>query len=153
VRDDTAAANGGIAVAPECMHAWKPRDTMSWLIDGTSNIFIVGEKHVSQPEMNRDCCNNKQADGNPYWWDGGWREYTVARQVRVDFPLATHANFGERDPAIGDWAARQIAFGSFHPSAIHFLMGDGAVKVISPDMNVGTFRDMANVLDGRPTNL
>jgi prepilin-type processing-associated H-X9-DG protein len=135
------------------MHAWKPRDTMAWLSDGTSNVIVVGEKHVSQPEMNRDCCDNKRADGSPYTWDGGWCEYTVARQVRVDIPLAPTGNFGDPDPAIGDWAARQTAFGSFHPGAIHFLMGDGSVKAFGTNMNVETFRDMANVQDGRTASL
>jgi prepilin-type N-terminal cleavage/methylation domain-containing protein len=149
MRDTTAAANPGIGDGAQRTHNWRPRDSFSRVTDGTSNVFIVGEKHCTQLETQRDCCNNKRADGNIYWWDGGWREYTVARQVRVDIPLAPHGQFEQT----GDWAARHIAFGSWHPGTIHFLMGDGAVQAISVDMNVGTFRDMGNCLDGRVTQL
>jgi len=152
VRDDSATGSAGppaVTDQAQRMKSWRPRDTYSRLVDGTSNIIMVGEKHATQNELSRSCCNNKQADGNMYWWDGSWREYTVARQVRVDIPLAPHGQFED----VGDWAARAIAFGSWHPGAIQFVMGDGAVVGLSPDMHVGTFRDLAHVHDGRVANL
>ena len=148
VRDDSAA-DPSITDAARRMKNWRPRDTFSRLVDGTSNVIMVGEKHATQSEMGQNCCGDKRADGNIYWWDGSWREYTVARQVRVDIPLAPTGQFV---PA-NDWSARSIAFGSWHPVAIQFVMGDGAVHAFSPDMNVGTFRDLAHCHDGRVANL
>ncbi len=149
VRDDSAALSPDVGAAAERMASWRPRDTFARLVDGTSNVFLVGEKHVTAAEIGRNCCNNKRADGNIYWWDGSWREYTVARQVRVDIPLAPHGQFEDT----GDWAARHIAFGSWHPGTIQFLLADGAVVGLTPDMHVGVFRDMAHSHSGRVTQL
>jgi hypothetical protein len=141
----TAIVNGG----NQSTLGWRPRDTMARLTDGTSNTLIVGEKHVTALEMGRDCCNNKRADGNIYWWDGGWREYTVGRQARNIIPLAPHGQFEQT----GDWAARDTAFGSWHPGAIQFLLGDGRIVSVNVDMNVKAFRELAHCQDGRVANL
>lgn len=128
---------------------WKPRDNFGFVRDGLSNTLFVGEKHVAPGEFGL-CCNNKQADGNIYWWSDGWREYTVARHARVDTPLAPSADFGYNGTptVVGDWSARAIAFGSWHPGTIHFLVGDGTVRGANPKMNVGIFRRVCNAVDG-----
>ncbi len=133
---------------------WTPRDSFSWLRDGTSHVFVVGEKHVAPAEIGL-CCDNKQTDGNIYWWSGSWREYTVARHARVDTPLAPTIDFGYTGTPtqIGAWSERGIAFGSGHGGTIHFLLGDGAVRGVNAKMNVQTFRRMCNAVDGRPADL
>jgi hypothetical protein len=150
IRDENAALSPGVTDDRQRMASWRPRDTFARLVDGTSNVVVVGEKHVTALEMtSRDCCENKRVDGNIYWWAGSWREYTVARQVRVDIPLVPNGQF----EGVGDWAARAVAFGSWHPGTIQFLMGDGAVVGLSPDMNVEVFRDLAHAMDGRVAQL
>jgi hypothetical protein len=149
IRDDSATGSPLVTDQPQRMKSWRPRDTFARFVDGTSNVLVVGEKHVTALEIARNCCGDKRADGNIYWWDGSWREYTVARQVRVIVPLAPNGQFEN----IGDWVARSIAFGSWHPGAIQFLVGDGAVVALSPDMNVEVFRDLGHAMDGRVANL
>jgi type II secretory pathway pseudopilin PulG len=149
IRDESTAQNPGVGQRQRRMANWRPRDTMARLVDGTSNVFLVGEKHVTALEMGRQCCNNKRTDGNIYWWDGGWREYTMARQARVDIPLAPHGQFEQTS----DWSARHTAFGSWHPGTIQFVLGDGRVVAVNPSMDVGTFRDMCHCMDGRSASL
>ena len=132
-------------VAADYADGWTPRDNLMSIKDGTSNTFIVGEKHVTPAEMGRDCCNNKRVDGNIYWWTGSWREYTVARQCRVDTPIAPSFDW----EATGDWAARHIAFGSWHTGTCQFLLGDGAVRNVSTNISKGMFRDLCHARDGR----
>lgn len=127
---------------------WKPRDSFSWVQDGTSNVFIVGEKHVIASEIGQ-CCGNKSADGNIYHWVGNWREYNVARQARNTIPLAPSFNFNSTP----NWADYDTSFGSWHAGSIQFLLGDGGVRDISPLMDVVTFRRMCNGIDGRPVTM
>jgi prepilin-type N-terminal cleavage/methylation domain-containing protein len=135
----------------QCVTNWRPRDTFARLIDGTSNCFIVGEKHVTPVELNRDCCaqgtpGNRAEDGSPFFWANDGRDSGVARQARVFMPLAPKHDF---DLAGNNWTDTAVAFGSWHPGTILFLLGDNAVRGVSPNMNVGAFRDMCNVMDGR----
>ena len=123
---------------------WGCRDTFAWLQDGTSNQFLVGEKHVQLNFLNQ--CND--ADGNNYTdcgyqvvgqmrstpmarcfamrFSGGTMDLVTPANVNFDYwvPIArpneyaTNSNIGRR------------AFGSYHPGVCHFLFGDGAVKGI-----------------------
>ncbi len=127
---------------------WKPRDSFSWVQDGTSNTFLVGEKHVIPREFGQ-CCGDKASDGNIYHWVGSWREYNVARQARVTVPLAPSFNFDN----IGNWSDISTAFGSWHAGTIQFLLADGGVRDISPLMDVVTFRRMCNGIDGRSVTI
>lgn len=136
---------------------WRPRDSFSWMLDGQSNAYVIGEKHMTPQTMGKCCRSNTDGDasrsgqdGNMYWWDGGWREYTYARHARVDVPLAPSLRYNERgEPGSGDGAARRHAFGSWHTSAIQFLAGDGRVSAVSPAMDIVTFRRLCNVRDGQ----
>lgn len=141
----------------EEINNWRPRDQLSWLQDGTSNTFLIGEKHITPRTLGKCCRGNTDGDksrngqdGNIYWWEGGWREYTVARHARVAVPLAPSLRFNE-DGTSGatDGSARQHAFGSWHTSAIQFLTGDGRVIAVSPAMDVVAFRRLCNVIDGQ----
>ena len=145
----------------EEINNWTPRDTFGWMVDGTSNVFIVGEKHIAPQSLGK-CCradtdgdNSRNGqDGSIYWWEGGWREYTVARHARSDVPLAPTLNFNSKGTAgASDGAARRTAFGSWHRGTIHFLLGDGSVRGVSPNMDVITFRRLCNVIDGRPVEV
>lgn len=136
---------------------WRPRDQFSWVLDGLSNTFIIGEKHITPRTLGRCCRANTDGDasragqdGNTYWWDGGWREYSYGRHARSDVPLAPSPSYNERLGAGSyDGAARHHAFGSWHTSAIQFLTGDGRVIAVSPAMDITTFRRLCNVNDGQ----
>jgi hypothetical protein len=116
-----------------------PRDTFARIIDGTSNQFFVGEKHISQ--NNLGLCN-KSGDtdyahaGDCSYLGGtqGW-EYSTPAMARatahwywdyadtpVWFPLAISPT---DKPTTG---AYQSGFGSYHPGICQFLLGDGVVR-------------------------
>ena len=128
-------------------NGWKPRDSLSFLQDGSSNVLIVGEKHVIPTEIGRCCDGGARAtDGNIYFHNGDWREYNVARHARVSVPLAPAFNF--TNPG-GSWSDMDTSFGSWHSGTIQFLLADGGVRDVSPLMDVVTFRRLGNAIDGR----
>jgi len=48
-----------------------------------------------------------------------------------------------------NWPAGNWNFTSAHPGGIHFLMGDGAVRYISENIDLNTYRDLGAIADGR----
>ena len=40
------------------------------------------------------------------------------------------------------------AFSSLHVGGDHFLMGDGAVRMVSENINQDTFRNLSGIADG-----
>jgi prepilin-type N-terminal cleavage/methylation domain-containing protein len=160
IRPAVTKPNNVAVIDEEEINGWKPRDTMSFMVDGTSNTFIVGEKYLAPINIGK-CCGDDPGtgggdgqDGNIYYWDGNWKEYTVARHARSDIPLAPSLDFNANgQPGATDGAARRTAFGSWHPGTIHFLAGDGSVHDVSANMDLITFRRLCNAQDGNPANI
>ena len=118
-------------IEPGNAFSWKPRDTMAWWADGTSNQIVLGEKHIPTSKIGlcgtsdpyRPDCTFVTVNGNGMEWGvanhmGGAVERSLARGPS-DF------DDGVSGPIF------QYAFGSCHPGVINFLFGDGAVKSIS----------------------
>ena len=122
-------------------NGWAPRDSFAFLTDGTSNVLIVGEKHIATNEIGKCCNGGAFADGNIYWQQGGWGEYTVGRQSRAATPISPNKSFVAN-------ASDQQAFGSWHDGMCQFLLGDGSVKVISNNIDANLFRNLCNAQDG-----
>src|SRR5262249_47749343 len=96
--------------------------------DGTSNQYIVGEKHVSKATLN-GCCDGTDAadqnlghgqDGSFLFDDGSWREYSTGRSARHNIGK------GPND-IVGMDASQVIGFGSWHAATFNMLKGDGSV--------------------------
>lgn len=127
------------------------RDKFSWVEDGLSNTMFVGEKHIHPDAVNN--CATSNADqtsrGIPskmdcsYLWAGagsGDRNCTVARAIR-NTPDIVRAPFS--------YTGSAGVFGSFHTGAVtHFLMGDGAVVVLKPNVASDVLYAMARANDG-----
>jgi len=132
--------------------AAKPRDTLARVTDGTSNTFLVGEKHIRNNEF-AQCCNGGGTggggtDGSYLFDDGSWREYQVARQIRLVLGK------GPNDLAAG--ADGRFGFGSWHPGICQFLVGDGSVKSVSNTVPQGTgsiLHYMGKCNDGIPVQI
>ncbi len=113
------------------------------LKDGTSNVFLVGEKHV--PE-------SKFGQSGPSWGDGAIyngdfpRNYNrlagrdTAGQPR--FKLAA----GPED-LTGPWHCR---FGSHHVGIVQFLFADGRVAALNVSTDVDVLQKLAVRNDGKP---
>ena len=123
--------------------------------DGVSMTALVGEKYWRRNDLrNKDGdIGPDRTDGSVFVQDGNWREYLAARNMR--FPMRT-ASENHVDTA-GGWveddprnnaAARGAGFGSAHPQTVHFLLGDGAVRGISTNINLRIQWRLADRDDG-----
>jgi hypothetical protein len=140
----------------DMMKTWKPRDTMSWWRDGTSNQLVLGEKHVPSLRLGK-CKASDGDDGNGTVGEcsflkwGAWGASSVGRSfvyttyanadnevTRLDptniaspmyaMPIAKGPSDHRED---GRSPLHQYGFGSYHPGICNFLVGDGAVRGIS----------------------
>lgn len=144
---------------------WKPRDTMSRITDGTSNVFVVGEKHIKNGEFGR-CCNGSWNDGSYLMSDGSWKEYNVARNLRLRLANGPQdfgqTNRGGRGGYSADGIARgtrllshpqparSLGFGSWHPGICNFLRADGSITSVNTNISQSVRRYLGHVSDGNP---
>jgi len=139
---------------------------MSRIIDGTSNVFIVGEKHVRNDEFGR-CCNGSFNDGSYLMTDGSWKEYNVARNIRLRFargpkdtgrpadgwPLGGYISDGvARGTRTQNsrQVARSLGFGSWHPGVCQFVRADGSVTPVAVEISQSVRRFLGHAQDGNP---
>jgi prepilin-type N-terminal cleavage/methylation domain-containing protein len=124
-------------------NTWRPRDTMPWWQDGTSNQLLIGEKHIPVTLLGK--CGHSG---------------TYVAETAGTEGDCSYLNFGERrSVSVGRWFVyrnnntnpannyyRTIAqtpkqffsdvlldplFGSFHPGICQFLIGDGSVRPLA----------------------
>ncbi len=117
----------------------RPRSGFERMRDGTSNTFVLGEKHVRANEFGK-CCAGGQTDGTYLLQNGGWREYLVARNIQLRFGKGPSDNAGNPDNTFG--------FGSYHPGVCHFLRGDGSVASVSNNVSHNIVSRLGHVSDG-----
>jgi hypothetical protein len=114
---------------------WRPRDSFARIIDGTSNQFFVGEKHISQ--VNLGLCNKSSETSLALSGDCSYLDRTPAMARAT-----AHWNWDYASTPI--WfalaisptdtpttSAYQSEFGSYHPGICQFLFGDGVVRGVS----------------------
>jgi len=155
-------------------NSWTPRDTMSWWSDGTSNQFLLGEKHIP-PSALGQCGVNDAGDiiDGFYYTDCGYQTYGQWRGVASGrsfcyhyYPDAT-SDYGHtlyfampisrandknqpREASNGAW---YYSFGSYHPAICQFLLGDGSVQAVSVTTPLSILFSYAVVNDGRAVSL
>jgi prepilin-type N-terminal cleavage/methylation domain-containing protein len=121
--------------------------------DGTSNTFLVGEKHVPQGMFGR----LKVGDGSIYC--GVWTTYS-GRVAGIGHPLAKGPSDITPTVAVprpagstGTWrpgndAAYAKKFGSWHTGVCQFAFGDGSVKAVSTSIDEVNLGRLAARNDG-----
>ncbi|MCI0703323.1 MAG: DUF1559 domain-containing protein, partial [Planctomycetia bacterium] len=126
--------------------------------DGTSNTFLVGEKHVPAGMFGR----LKIGDGSIYC--GIWTVYS-GRAAGRGLPLAKGptdvtpmANLPRPPGSSGTWrpatdAAYAKKFGSWHTGICNFAFTDGSVRAISVSTDEETLGRLAARNDGLPVTL
>lgn len=124
---------------------WKPRDNFSWCIDGLTNQFFIGEKHIplgrigrcpgsdADPSVNdnrtngRDCgmlrigAHNSAASAGAFVYMRGTD--TAVRQYGISRPSDYSETRGN--------CLEDFHFGSYHPGICQFLLGDGSIRAVS----------------------
>jgi prepilin-type N-terminal cleavage/methylation domain-containing protein len=106
------------------------------ITDGTSNTFLLGEKHLSKTDTGTwpgDFCIYNSGSG------AGWQ--TSGRKAGAGFPLAISAD----DPLAGQ-------FGSRHTGVVQFAFGDGRVQAVRTSTPGTTLAALAGMNDGLVVN-
>jgi type II secretory pathway pseudopilin PulG len=150
-----------IGTAPQ----WSPRDTFARIVDGTSNQFFVGEKHISQDNLG--LCNKSSETSQHLAGDcsylGGTRDtaYRTPAMARAilhwnwdyimtpdSYPLAISPTDRPTTPA------HRSGFGSYHPGICQFLLGDGVVRGVRVSTPVESILvPYSDVEDGKTVTL
>ncbi len=121
--------------------SWNGRSTFAMISDGTSKTILIGEKHVRRGELNRGGSAGGSGDGNIYIsQQTGWYECHSVRQTDHPNGLARDAN--------DDRPNRWHTFGSWHPGTCLFVMADGALRGLTPSIDLTTLRQLGDRRDG-----
>jgi prepilin-type N-terminal cleavage/methylation domain-containing protein/prepilin-type processing-associated H-X9-DG protein len=135
-------ANGALIQGdPPVGAVFKGRTKMETIEDGTSNTFLVGEKHVPVNMFGRAMVG----DGSIF--NGVWTTYS-GRIAGPDDPLATGPTDLRLSTRADAFYARR--FGSWHPGVCNFLFCDGTVKGINVNLDVNVMRRLAVRNDNQP---
>jgi len=148
---------------------WKPRDSMAWWSDGTSNQLLVGEKHL--PSIVLEKCERYTGGTEDYRYyqdcsylsAAGYAMRSAARFVRVnttidqmgggDIPrganiLAIPEHYTDVTLSAIQSEGTNSRFGSAHPNAVNFLIGDGAVRSFTLTTPAWVMAALGTVNDG-----
>ncbi len=140
---------------------WSSRDTMAWWQDGSSNQFLVGEKHVPTEKLGRSMSGEStDLKLRALITDG---MMLVAGRYRVGsirnglLPFTEDPNYCSEESCTDQPATTSgtgdYGFGGPHVGIVQFLMGDGAVRNANSTLPTRFLRAFSMVNDGGPTDL
>jgi len=126
---------------------WKPRDSFARMTDGTSNTFLVGEKHVRNGELNKYATSMDQQDGHwLYEQSTSGYQYNVARCINMPVPLGKGPNDKTTIAPKGPDAT--FGFGSWHSGVAQFMRADGSVSAMSWNTSTDILNRYCHAQDG-----
>ncbi|MDO5552241.1 MAG: DUF1559 domain-containing protein [Planctomycetia bacterium] len=160
--------------------SWQSRDTFSWVIDGLSNQFFVGEKHIPLGRVGKcsgaDNNNEDMLDygdcgmlrfGNAYssapagrslvyYETADLSSYSAGGTGLRKIPLSRPSDYqfalpGSRNPSISP--IRGFGFGSYHPGVCNFVLGDGSVRAVGVTTSPDILAAFSIVNDGATVSL
>jgi prepilin-type N-terminal cleavage/methylation domain-containing protein/prepilin-type processing-associated H-X9-DG protein len=120
--------------------AWKSNTNLQAITDGSSNTFLVGEKHVPVGTFGRA----KVGDGSIY--NGSWTCFS-ARLAGIEDPLANGPTDATPSGGLAD-AIYARKFGSWHAGVCNFAFADGSVRAIRNTIDSANLRRLAARNDG-----
>ncbi|MDR1141522.1 MAG: DUF1559 domain-containing protein [Planctomycetaceae bacterium] len=160
-----------VTVESNRVTSWRPRDTMAWWQDGTSNQIIVSEKHI--PEISfKKCSFTLFSDPEQSLFDCSYLSMAAnsgdTNKMRAD--RAAHAwvvptnsqgsIFGGRAVARGDsteplttayawpYSGSTSTLGSAHSGSFNLLFGDGSVHSFPKTINPNILPRLTHASDG-----
>ena len=151
----------GLAEDPADRATWYPRDTMAWWADGTSNQFIIGEKHIPASRLGK--CDADPPRPNvgdcSYLRNREWAGPSTQRPLQKRLvgntndpqvtPIARGPEEDYSDLGNGPDALDGGSFGSNHPGFCQFLLGDGSVRAIPVTTSTNILAAYSVVDDGK----
>jgi len=145
----SASANGAIirGVSPDANGRFQSQTSLAQIPDGTSNTFLVGEKHVPQVGL----YHVNYGDSSVY--NGWWVPY-FCRLAGFEDPLG----LGPQDTSqsagtnAGD-STQARKFGSWHTGVCGFVFCDGSVHYIRSSIDTTTLSRLAQRADGQVVTL
>jgi prepilin-type N-terminal cleavage/methylation domain-containing protein len=158
------AAAGPFRLAQGGSSNWTPRDSFSRMIDGTSNQFMVGEKHISFQNLGKCSSTTNQAECDCSYLT----THVTTGDVTQSTALArsfVHYNYDNADEPrwmplvsnpkdLASTSGSYSGFGSYHPGTCQFLLGDGSVHGVPVTTPVETILfSLSHVSDGRSVSL
>jgi len=109
------------------------------ITDGTSNTFMIGEKHVPQGALGRALAGDGPA------FSGAWTSFS-GRIAVIEYPLAeVPTDFTPSTSGDGFYARK---FGSWHSVVCQFAFADCSVRALRTTLDTTTLR----ALSGRADN-
>ena len=123
---------------------FKTNIKMKSITDGTSNTFMMGEKHVAQGrhgpsysacDKNCDGIGPEESLGCDGSWASGNERWHYSRLAGKSYPLAT----GPTD--MFGWPLLNI-FGSWHPGVCQFAMCDGSARAVDVAISGQVLEDL-----------
>jgi prepilin-type N-terminal cleavage/methylation domain-containing protein len=120
---------------PYTITSWTSQTSFTTILDGVSNTFMVGEKHVRPTQFG----DSNVGDGCIYNGD------IPANAARVAGPN----NLLATPPTV----AFNTNFGSWHIDLCHFAFCDGTVRPISVNIDPTTYGYLGNRNDGNAVNV
>jgi prepilin-type N-terminal cleavage/methylation domain-containing protein len=135
---------------------WRGSVTPDHVLDGLSNTLLAGELHVRPSEIdsqgsifNGDNVNQLARAAGQAWCDWDHNPSTVAagqtdgRETFQSNPLAA-------SPIDSSMPQPGFVFGSWHAGgSCGFVLADGSVRGIAPEVNLDTLARLANRRDGQ----
>ena len=128
------------------------------MTDGSSNVMVVGEYSglaKGQPMSSIKTAGPEQTYGwfNTGAWYGFWDNTTSGTYAIQLGAIKTVWSSPNLTYYLGTGASSAAnsftqSLKSQHVGGVHILMGDGAVRFLSENVNVATLRNLANMADG-----
>lgn len=109
------------------------------ITDGSSNSIVIGET------MQIKCHTNF----GPWWGNGAWTGTFCRVQQNYERINADPEPWGRTcntDPRV--LAPYAWVYSSHHEGGAHFLLGDGAVRFISENIDFNTLKNLNYIADG-----
>ena len=139
-------ANGAIIISnPPAVNPWPApivtygsQTSLTSITDGTSNTFLIGEKHVRPDQF------GSGSDGDNALYSGS--AYKSAHRCAGRFhPLA---RFPQEPPPRDAQNNTRYNFSSYHPGVCQFAFADGSVHAIPVSIDIDNLERLANRMDG-----
>lgn len=129
-------------LAGSAFAGWYPRTSEKHVPDGLSKTAMLAEKHLWTGDRGKTGCGS---DPRSACGSSGYDHPPMLGGIHANFVrpdrggIARGANETRRWTTIGSW----------HPGGCHFLMADGAVLVVSPDIDDTSLLRLGDRRDGQ----